>query len=230
MASEQPIPGRCGALIRKWEKKFGHKMYCTSPAGLGTDHKGTGKCKMHGGASTGPNGATRTLKAAKKEIVKAILHGDVPGYQDFKDLQPHIKYDLDLELYAGKSVVEKAIVDLLKEKNIDGESGDEIKATLIKLLINVGEFNRRNIETQYKIKYADVSKFQVQFVHKFIEILLIKAYSDVGLGFSFDQKRRFRELIVEALRECSEQGRGESPSPESATYHEVNENMENRTS
>ena len=37
----------CGAKTRKGTP-------CRRPAGWGTDHVGTGKCKLHGGASTGP--------------------------------------------------------------------------------------------------------------------------------------------------------------------------------
>jgi len=54
MASKKPIEGKCGACIHLWRQKFGREMYCTLSAGWGTEHPGKGKCRFHGGCSTGP--------------------------------------------------------------------------------------------------------------------------------------------------------------------------------
>lgn len=58
-------PGkRCGAKNRKGNP-------CGRPAGWGTDHPGSGRCKLHGGLSTGPKS-----EAGKKKIAaNAIKHG-----------------------------------------------------------------------------------------------------------------------------------------------------------
>lgn len=40
-----PTDKHCNGIRR------GHTGYCTRPAGWGTDHLGTGRCKLHGGAS-----------------------------------------------------------------------------------------------------------------------------------------------------------------------------------
>ncbi len=44
MASKQPIKGRCGSLITKWKRKYGHKMYCEL-----FPLKTKKRCKLHGG-------------------------------------------------------------------------------------------------------------------------------------------------------------------------------------
>jgi hypothetical protein len=59
---------KCGA-----KRKSGGK--CNQAAGWGTDHPGSGKCKLHGGASTGPK--TKKGKAAVSQ--NARVHG---GYID----------------------------------------------------------------------------------------------------------------------------------------------------
>lgn len=233
MPSDTPLPGKCGSPITKWKIKYDKIMYCTNTAGKGTDHKGTGRCKLHGGSSTGRNGITRTLKESKKQVIKAILHGEIPGYQEFTELPPHLKYDLDLELYGGKQVAEATIKKLLDSKDMLDMSEDSIKlvAGLTQLLIAISEHNRRNVDTQFKIKYSDVSKFQVQFIHRFIEILIIKALNDDTLGLNNSAKQaKFREIITESLEQCARQGDGKGSGAEPVEYQEVGPDMENRTS
>lgn len=47
---------KCGAKKRQGSGK------CTQPAGWGTDHRGEGKCKLHGGASRPKHGRYSTVK------------------------------------------------------------------------------------------------------------------------------------------------------------------------
>jgi hypothetical protein len=72
---------KCGAKTRG-----GHP--CGRPAGWGTPHPGSGRCKLHGGLSTGP----KSTEGKKKIAANAIKHG---GYSD-KILSEHEKdlYDL----------------------------------------------------------------------------------------------------------------------------------------
>jgi hypothetical protein len=62
---------KCGA------KRHKSKETCKLPAGWGTEHPGTGRCKLHGGCSTGPRdtskmlGHKRTVKTGEHET---ILH------------------------------------------------------------------------------------------------------------------------------------------------------------
>lgn len=58
----------CGAKTRKGTP-------CLRPAGWGTDHQGSGKCKLHGGKSTGPKDKTKL-----KENKNAEKHGFFSKY------------------------------------------------------------------------------------------------------------------------------------------------------
>jgi hypothetical protein len=59
MDPEQPgLDGKCGA-----RKRDGSGEHCTQTAGWGTDHVGTGKCRLHGGATKSHAAAARTERA-----------------------------------------------------------------------------------------------------------------------------------------------------------------------
>jgi uncharacterized protein YjcR len=58
-----PISAFCGAKNRKGE-------FCKLPSGWGTEHKGKGRCRLHGGCSTGPpKGSKNALKTGKHETI-----------------------------------------------------------------------------------------------------------------------------------------------------------------
>lgn len=61
VVSEEPDKRFCGAQRRQADAK------CRRPAGWGTDHVGTGSCKLHGGSTR--NGK----KAAQKAVAKAAV-------------------------------------------------------------------------------------------------------------------------------------------------------------
>jgi len=47
--------------------------YCTNPAGFGTTHPGTGRCKIHGGASLGrPKKSFSVIEFDENEILKKL--------------------------------------------------------------------------------------------------------------------------------------------------------------
>lgn len=59
---------------------------CTLPKGFGTNHVGTGRCKFHGGASTGaktPEGKRKVKEASIKHgFFSSALTGSIKGYYD----------------------------------------------------------------------------------------------------------------------------------------------------
>src|SRR5690554_4493567 len=71
----------CGAKTRKGTP-------CLRPAGWGTDHPGEGKCKLHGGKSTGPRDKTKL-----KENKNAEKHGFFSKYlpEETMDIIQEIK-------------------------------------------------------------------------------------------------------------------------------------------
>lgn len=56
----EPTHAICGA-----RKRDGSDDVCKRPAGWGTPHPGTGRCKLHGGCSTGPKDRQKMSEAAK---------------------------------------------------------------------------------------------------------------------------------------------------------------------
>jgi hypothetical protein len=72
---------RCGAIKRQGEGE------CQQPAGWGTDHPGTGRCKLHGGASpSGPESA---------RYVHGLYSADMPPEEaaDFDDWKKAFSVD-----------------------------------------------------------------------------------------------------------------------------------------
>lgn len=62
---------RCNANRSKGRGK------CQRPAGWGTDHAGSGRCKLHGGSS--PGGRKAAAKEAALEFARGALGDAVPG-------------------------------------------------------------------------------------------------------------------------------------------------------
>lgn len=46
---------------------------CRRPAGWGTSHPGNGRCKLHGGCSTGPKDATGNKNAVKHGVYETVI-------------------------------------------------------------------------------------------------------------------------------------------------------------
>jgi hypothetical protein len=69
---------------RGWNAK--RRKYCTSRAGLGTQHAGVGRCKMHGGTkerSVAPAPALRdflppAIRSAVSRTLRTLLAGRLP--------------------------------------------------------------------------------------------------------------------------------------------------------
>ncbi|MBC8590621.1 phage terminase small subunit [Wansuia hejianensis] len=119
----------CGAKTRKGTP-------CLRPAGWGTDHPGEGKCKLHGGKSTGPKDKNKL-----KENKNAEKHGFFSKYlpeeslniiQEIQDKDPiDILWDNIQIQYAAiirsQKIMyvenkEEMIKELKKKKEYDSES------------------------------------------------------------------------------------------------------------
>lgn len=59
--------GKCGAKLRNKKTQKARHKYCTKTAGWGTDHLGSGACKLHGG-----NMKTHVRAAQQREAAKAV--------------------------------------------------------------------------------------------------------------------------------------------------------------
>lgn len=77
----------CGATNRNGEP-------CQLKAGWGTDHLGVGRCKFHGGASTGPKDATGNKNARKHGAYEKVLRDQLDDNE--KELFDGVSDDYDL--------------------------------------------------------------------------------------------------------------------------------------
>jgi len=214
MASKKPKEGKCGALIKDWKIKFGEKRYCSQTAGWGTDHPGTGKCKVHGGASTGRNGIKRAKREIKKRFEQEI--------EEFKNLPDSKKFDLDPELLSGKSLLSHLM-------NCEMRNYAELAPDFIRDITSLVDMNRKIIETQYKIKYADVSKFQVQVLFNLVDIIANEFKKVNKIVECKERDRAFKKVLTEAVDRAFEIGSdGDGPKAEDAEILSIGEGGEDR--
>jgi len=74
MASDEPLPGKCGARVHQG------LGFCTQAAGKGTPHPGRGACTNHGGST--PNHVRKAeLERFEEAAVTFGLRRDVSGEQ-----------------------------------------------------------------------------------------------------------------------------------------------------
>lgn len=98
----------CGAKKRQGEGT------CTRPAGWGTDHVGSGRCKLHGGST--PAGG----KAAEREqAIAAVAMYGLP-----REIDPHAALLEELHRTAGHVAFLQQIIsagELIREKSATGK-------------------------------------------------------------------------------------------------------------
>lgn len=192
MPSKNPQPGCCGAKIRKSQAKYGEVLYCTNKAGKGTDHVGEGRCKFHGGAT--PPSPQKSIERAVEKIKKDLIP---ENYQDFKELPPEIKLDMERELHAGRLLFQEV------QKQLKGLPLDVETVAVHDFLLKVGEYNRKTIESLLKNQYAGLSKVQIQVFYGFIKLAYYRIVSDERLGMDSPEKaKRVRDIIESSAQDA----------------------------
>jgi hypothetical protein len=109
--STSPVPAgheRCGAL-----KRDGSGEGCKLPAGHGTDHVGTGKCRRHGG-----NTASHKAAGKKQQAVVAVATYGLP-----RDVEPHTALLEELHRTAGHVGWLSLVVRELEQGELHGPVG-----------------------------------------------------------------------------------------------------------
>lgn len=129
-AQDAPAPAadrpRCGA-----HKKGPGGGICTQTAGWGTKHPGSGRCKLHGGASTGP----QTDAGKAKVAANAVKHGAYmeklldDAERDIYDAlydQTVVTYKLDLGNTMHMATLHRACMSYIKTLRLDEWEMEEV--------------------------------------------------------------------------------------------------------
>lgn len=165
----------CGAK----NKKGG---ICSRPAGWGTNHPGSGKCKLHGGASTGPRNPDKLKgnKNAEKtgqfsSIVFDALEEDekILVNQVDLDVARQINNEISLLEIRERRILKRlntinqnpVIVEYQKKHGIDGDKTVEMMTESFKSTINLIQ-SVENALTQVQDKKAKLLelKFKINSV------------------------------------------------------------------
>lgn len=72
--------------------------FCRQPAGWGTEHVGSGKCKLHAGASTGPKDQTGNRNAVTHGIYETLMRERLPEEERIAFDQVPVETALEAEL------------------------------------------------------------------------------------------------------------------------------------
>ncbi len=85
----------CGANAKQSKKP------CKRPAGWGTDHPGEGRCKLHGGSSTGPKTAQGRLKVAlahtKHGKYSKLLQNSMDKSKYYREIAENLLPEFELD-------------------------------------------------------------------------------------------------------------------------------------
>ena len=171
MPSEKPLSRRCGAKIRRSFEKHGKQMYCALSAGYGTDHKGSGRCKYHGGCSTGRHGIKRGKRILKSNYKDELKIYDEISNRNILDIEDEL---INLK-FLFKYFFDYKIVD---EENYDKMFYHTNMLTAIKFALAISKVTG----TMFNLKYDDKSKFQINVFNRLIDIILIvteKIYNNI---------------------------------------------------
>lgn len=116
---------KCGAKTRA---SGGHP--CKLPAGFGTDHLGEGRCKFHGGASTGPKKPNTRKNAEKHGLFTKYIPEEtmeiidkIENLDSLEILWDNIKIQYAAIIRAQTIMEVKSKDDLIKEITRMRESG-----------------------------------------------------------------------------------------------------------
>ena len=174
---------KCGAKSRKGTP-------CGQAAGWGTDHPGSGRCKLHGGASTGPKTEEGKRKAAENSLKHGAYSDKLLNEQE-KEIYDLLwentigKFDLDRDNALHMAVLNRACITYIKLLRLDEwemetkfviageekdpESGD-LKPSLINEYDEDGEIVRKKYGIQERLRWAKAPNWEGHFA-KHMQIL-----------------------------------------------------------
>lgn len=149
----------CNGKVHRQER------YCQRPAGWGTKHVGSGRCKLHGGCNVNKkSGELRYSDYVPTAIVEKYEEFAVESNIDIKSLNDEI------------GLVRANIANLLAKFTDFNVSADTKILQLIELL-------RRLVETKQKVDERAKSKVNLEVVLKLVDNIIMiidKRVQDVG--------------------------------------------------
>jgi hypothetical protein len=133
---------------------------CSRPAGWGTDHPGRGKCKLHGGASSGRPLIHGRYSLAHRKSLRAkmdhLLSDPTPG-------------DLSEELALTRALLQDYLDRVLQDDELSAENISVCQSLLRDIRVIVDTMNRiyeRSSLTAAEVQYltARIADLAVKFV------------------------------------------------------------------
>lgn len=126
--------------------------YCKRPAGWGTEHAGVGRCKLHGGCTTGPlSGKLRYSNFIPTDLV-----------QKYEELA--VEDNIDIKSLNDEIALTRSMIANSSEHNKDGKNNKEI--CLMEELV------RRLVETKQKVEEGVKSKITVEIVSRIVDDII----------------------------------------------------------
>ena len=130
--------------------------YCKNKAGMGTDHVGEGRCKLHGGLSTG--------RPKKTFAVSEFINTDiVRRFEELSDLDPSALTNMDNEI----TVVRSEFYRYLQSSQQTGKKKAEVDPAEMKKYLDTlakmvelkakleGKINQQKVPTQMIVYYVN---------------------------------------------------------------------------
>lgn len=180
----------CGARKRNGER-------CTRPCGYGTDHKGFGQCKYHGGATV-----VGDRIAAKEELVRVNTQLRLSG---LKRMAPADALMEELSRAAGAVAYFDAEVARIRlsDQVVDAEAGDyQILSPIAIGLIDLwNEQRRMYVQTAALAARAGIEERAIRIQEETAQVL-VQALMAVlnGLELSPEQIAQGKVLMAAQLR------------------------------
>ena len=165
-----PATETCNGKIHRQER------YCKKQSGWGTDHFGIGRCKLHGGCSTGP-------KSGKLRYSECLPEPLMEMYEQFS-----VESDFDIKSLNDEIAMLRARIAAITTKNVDikNEEGRliAVEGHLDQKLCGMVETVRRLIETKQKVEEGKKTHVTIDIAIKTVEqviMIIDKNVTDLAL-------------------------------------------------
>lgn len=152
----------CNGKVHRQDK------YCQRPAGWGTDHPKSGRCKLHGGCSTG----RRSGELRYSEFVPTAI---VAKYEEFA-----IEADIDIKslndeiaLIRSRIASLQETIDIIENNPaLQHDQKDTLQNQIDGKILQFTELVRRLVETKQKVEENVKSKTNVDIIMKIVDFFI----------------------------------------------------------